>query len=66
MSFFVNPDVLDLEKCKRGQHFLELSLKTPLLPKELMFIGFKAIQLIQKLGSKDSDVMNFLSSMFAK
>ena len=61
MSYFVKPDVL--EKCKRGKHFLELSLKTSLLPKELMFIGFKAKKLIQKLGSKDSDVVKFLSKV---
>ena len=58
-SYFVKPDVL--VKCKKGQQLLDLELKKEnLLPKELIFIGKTAKELVDKLGSEHVDVVNFL------
>ena len=61
LSYFVKPE--DLAKCKKGKHFLKLDLKNSLLPKDLLFVGFKAKKLIQKLGTNDKDVVKFLEKV---
>lgn len=58
-SYFVKPDVL--VKCKTGTQLLHLDLKKEnLLPKELIFIGKTAKQLVDSLGCDHVDVVDFL------
>ena len=61
-SFFVRPDIL--EKCKKGKDLLSLDLdKKNLLPRKLMYVGFKAKKLIEKLGTDHAVVVRFLDKV---